>query len=327
MADRSAGLVMRHRLAWLAAAGLAGIFTSPWITAANGRLVTVARALMPWAGLTGAPLAVLAARHSRRGVAISGAVIAAATAAVCVPLLRRRPGPQADADATALSIMHANLLWTNHRARDVGPALRPLGVDVITFSEYTPRHARALHASALAEEYPHKIEIPAHRGSGIAMWSRYPLTPRATVRTKHHTVVADVHAPGRSLRVIVIHTQSPTVHHGDWLADLETLATITVDGPTVMTGDFNASWWHPEFRAVLGNTWRDAHVAVGRGLSCSWPTDQWHAIFRWHPPFVRLDHALVSDEVALLDVMDLDVPGSDHLGLVVTVAPAAGAMT
>ena len=154
------------------------------------------------------------------------------------------------------------------------------------------------------------------------MWSRYPLTPRSTIRTKHHTVVVDVHAPGRSLRVIVIHTQSPTVHHGDWLADLEKLATVTVDGPTVMTGDFNASWWHPEFRAVLGTTWRDAHVAVGRGLSCSWPTDQWHAIFRWHPPFVRLDHALVSDEVALLDVMDLDVPGSDHLGLVVTVAPA-----
>ena len=195
-------------------------------------------------------------------------------------------------------------------------------MDVITFSEYTPRHARALHASALAQDYPHKIEVPAHRGSGVAVWSRYPLTTHSTIRTKHHTVVVDVHAPGRSMRVIVIHTQSPTVHHGDWLADLEKLATVSADGPTVMTGDFNAGWWHPEFRAVLGTTWRDAHIAMGRGLSCSWPTDQWHAIFRWHPPFVRLDHALLSDQVALLDVIDLDVPGSDHMGLVVTVAPA-----
>ena len=65
------------------------------------------------------------------------------------------------------------------------------------------------------------------------------------------------------MRVIVIHTQSPTVHHGDWLADLEKLATVSADGPTVMTGDFNASWWHPEFRAVLGTTWRDAHIAMG----------------------------------------------------------------
>ena len=174
---------MRNRLAWLAAAGLAGIFTSPWITAANGRLVTVARALMPWAGLTGAPLAVLAARHGRRGVAISGAAIAAATAAVCVPLLRRRPGPQADADATALSIMHANLLWTNHRARDVGPALRPLEVDVITFSEYTPRHARALHASALADGLPAQ-----DRGPG-APWQRRrgvePLSAHASVDDPH----------------------------------------------------------------------------------------------------------------------------------------------
>ena len=55
----------------------------------------------------------------------------------------------------------------------------------------------------------------------------------------------------------------------------------------------------------------DGPVAPGRSTS--------------HPPFVRLDHALVNDGLAVLDVDDFDVPGSDHRGLVVTVQRAAPA--
>jgi endonuclease/exonuclease/phosphatase (EEP) superfamily protein YafD len=93
-----------------------------------------------------------------------------------------------------------------------------------------------------------------------------------------------------------------------------------------MTGDFNASWWNPEFRGVLRDGgWRDAHQVVGHGLSCSWPTEKWHAVFRLHPPFVRIDHALVNDGLVVLDAENFHVPGSDHLGLVVTVQRARSA--
>jgi endonuclease/exonuclease/phosphatase family metal-dependent hydrolase len=40
------------------------------------------------------------------------------------------------------------------------------------------------------------------------------------------------------------------------------------------------------------------------------------------PPFTRLDHALVNDELVVRDVRNVVVPGSDHLGLVVTVVAA-----
>ena len=139
-------------------------------------------------------------------------------------------------------------------------------------------------------------------------------------------MVAEVDAPGGVVRVVVIHTQSPVEHYREWLEDLASSPTLTPDGPTVMTGDFNASWWHPEMREVMRRGgWRDAHQVLGHGLSCSWPTDQWHPAFRWHPPFVRLDHALVNDGLVVLDVGDFDVPGSDHRGIVVTVQRARSA--
>lgn len=313
---------MRHRAARLATLGIgtcAAIATAPWITTAHGRVVTVARSLMPWAGLTAAPLAVVAWLTGRRRSAAVGIVVAAASAAMCAPLVRRPPAQPANPTG-ALSIVHANLLSVNRQVTQAGARLVGLGADVLTLSEYTPAHAMNLKTTELAVRYPHRIELVAPASTGTALWSRHPVSLRPTVDTTHHTLTADVHAPGGDLRVIVAHTQSPIAHHGDWLSDLARLAAVEPVGPAVMTGDFNASWWHPELRALL-TTWRDAHNAVGRGLSCSWPTERWNVVFHWHPPFVRLDHALVTRDLHVLAVRDLHVPGSDHLGLMVTVAP------
>jgi len=59
----------------------------------------------------------------------------------------------------------------------------------------------------------------------------------------------------------------------------------------------------------------EAHIAHGRGFSASWPTDQ------IVPAFVRLDHALTTAGLVSTDVADFEIPGSDHRGFVVTVAP------
>jgi endonuclease/exonuclease/phosphatase (EEP) superfamily protein YafD len=245
---------------------------------------------------------------------------------MAAPLVVPRRQPPADPTAQPLSIVHANLLYINRRVADVPAAISTLDPDVITFSELTATHAVRLRASPVAAGYPYRIELPARRGSGTGLWSRFPVTERVTTRTRHHTVVADVAAPGGTIRVIVVHTQSPIDHHHQWESDLDRLARLVVAEPAVMTGDFNAGWWHPEFRDLLRRGgWHDAHITVGRGLSCSWPTDQWHVMFRWHPPFVRLDHAMVNDGLVVLDTADFDVPGSDHRGLMVTVQRAARA--
>jgi len=65
---------------------------------------------------------------------------------------------------------------------------------------------------------------------------------------------------------------------------------------------------------LLDGHWRDAHEAVGRGLSTSWST------LGLVPSFVRLDHALVDHRLVVCDVADFTVTGSDHRGFVVTIA-------
>ncbi|MGI9052003.1 MAG: endonuclease/exonuclease/phosphatase family protein [Ilumatobacteraceae bacterium] len=297
----------------------AAIAASPWLRSAHGRLVTVTRSFMPWAGMTAAPLGLVAAFARRPRTAAAGLLVGAASAAMCWPLVRRRTAPIARR-SRSLSIVHVNLLSVNRHVVEVGDLLAALAADVVTFSEYTPHHATMLRTTGLITRCPHRLDLVGQSSTGTALWSRFPVTLRPTVHTTHHTVVADVEAPTGRIQVIVVHAQSPIAHHGDWLADLARLGDLRPTIPTVLTGDFNAGWWHPEFRALLASTWRDSHIARGRGLSCSWPTEKWHLLFRWHPPFTRLDHALVTADLDVIEVVDLAIPGSDHLGLRVTVA-------
>jgi endonuclease/exonuclease/phosphatase (EEP) superfamily protein YafD len=86
--------------------------------------------------------------------------------------------------------------------------------------------------------------------------------------------------------------------------------------PTLIVGDFNASYWHPAFRDLLRSGLSDAHTVHGKGFSASWPTG------KFFPAFVRLDHALTGNGLVSTSVQDFTVPGSDHRGFVVSVVPA-----
>jgi endonuclease/exonuclease/phosphatase (EEP) superfamily protein YafD len=304
-------------LGWAAIAGMGSVAALPWIGALRSRTAAVARATMPWATIPAVPVALAGARSGRRPMALAAAAVAAAGLAPSLRLVRPPLRRTRAMGRDPLSVVHANLQFDNIRISDVAAAIEPLGVDVVTFSEYTPHHARILRATRLATAYPHRIEMPAPLASGTALWSRHPVRWVSPPATRHHTIVGDVELGTGSIRVVVVHAQSPVGHHGQWYDDLSLLSELRSEQPAVMTGDFNAGWWHPEFRQIVRNGWRDVHVVVGRGLSPSWPVDH-----RLVPAFARLDHALINDGLTVDDVGDFPIPGSDHRGLVVTVSRA-----
>ena len=309
---------MTEGIGWFALTAIGVTTVLPWLRRVRGRLATVVRSLSPWAAIPAIPLAFLAARRDRRALAGTAGAVAVIAAASTVPLVRRRRQPRATARTDPLSIVHANLLFDNMRMADVARLLERLDADVLTFSEYTPHHAHVLREAPVAAAYPHRIEMPAALASGTALWSRYPVAPGDPPPTRHHTVVGDVAGPAGTVRIIVVHTQSPVAHHRQWSDDLSSLALVDSVRPAVMMGDFNAAWWHPEFRQLLATGWRDVHQILGRGLSASWP------VHRLVPPaFIRLDHALVNDGLIVEQVTDLDIPGSDHRGLLVSVRKAS----
>ncbi len=303
-------------LAWGAVAGMGGVS----LTQALGRTglppVYVAQALTPYVLAPSVPLAVGAAVRGERALAATAAGVAASLVWLTAPVVLHR-GPAAPAPgAPRVRVAHANAYFRNERPADAAAALLAADADVLAVTEESPELERALRDRGVHDRYPHERSTPSDRRNGVALYSRYPFAGSAVAPVGHQTGIDAVLQVGdRQLRVLVVHPLPGSSR--DQLRDLRAdLAAFTEAAagqalPTVVVGDFNASRWHPLFRRVLRHL-TDAHEAVGRGWSVSWPMGR-----RVVPPFVRLDHALFDTGLTALAAEDVDVPGSDHRGFVV----------
>jgi endonuclease/exonuclease/phosphatase (EEP) superfamily protein YafD len=304
-------------ISWLIVALVGVIALTQAFGWAGTRIVAVVQSLTPYLGLLLAPIGVVALVCRRFVLATTCAAIGFGVLLLAAPLAFPDGQPSPAAGATGLRVAAANLLYENDRVDDVAVVLADLAPDVIVFSEYTAEHQRALLDSPLADQYPYRVDRPGRRASGIAVWSSVPVAggERSDTYTPSLDVVVD--SPDGDIRIVAMHMPTPINSFENWRRDLQTAEQIgrNANGPTMVVGDLNSSFWHPDFRALLDAGFVDAHNANGRGFSASWPTD------KLVPAFVRLDHALTIGGLVSTEVDDFEIPGSDHTGFVVSVSP------
>lgn len=311
----------RWLIAWIIV-GFVGVLT---LTQAFGwagtRTVAIVQSLTPYMGLALVPVVLVALWRGHLRLATVGAAIGFGMLVMAAPLAF--PDGQADplAGADGLRVASMNLLYGNERIEDVAAVVQELAPDVIVFSEYTADHQAALQHHPLARSYPYRIDRSGQYSGGVALWSRYSVAVDEFPDTYNYSLDVTVAGVDGDTRIVAMHVPTPLMSFVDWRRDLDIAAQFGRDatGPTMVIGDLNSSYWHPDFRRLLDSGFVDAHIANDRGFSTSWPTD------RFFPPFVRLDHALVAGGLVATDVVDVEIPGSDHRGFVVTVVPAAPA--
>ena len=77
-------------------------------------------------------------------------------------------------------------------------------------------------------------------------------------------------------------------------------------------GDFNSTWDHPRFRALLGDRFVDAGEQAGEGYHFTYPGNS------KIPPVIEIDHIIHDKGVTVADLETVTVPGSDHRALLAT---------
>jgi len=303
---------------WIVVAVVGAITLTQAFGWAGTSLVAVAQTLTPYLFLVLVPIVLVALWRRRLILGAVAAAVGAGIALLGVPLVLPAEPDRAAPESAGLRIAAANLWYQNGDVADVAGALGELHADVLVLSEYTPAHQVVLHASPLAAEFPHRIDRRAPGGAGIAVWSRRPVEVGDPIDTHHSSIDLTVDGPDGEVRLVAVHMPTPIDDFDAWRRDLRTAADIgrSASEPTLLIGDLNASFWHPDFRDLLDAGFVDANAAAGSGFSTSWPMN------RIVPPFVRLDHALTAGGLVPTDVGDFEVPGSDHRGVIVTVAPA-----
>src|SRR5262249_53421184 len=166
-----------------------------------------------------------------------------------------------------LRVMTINQLYTNRRVADLIRAIRAQDADIVAIQELSQTVAVATRQE-LNGIYPYQFLIPGDGYYGLGILSRYPLRETAyNAKTVGQRMVVDV--DGAAITLINVHLYAPQITTRrlrqfrpvklvfDYSTSLRArefprlLSEIdAVDGPLIVTGDFNTSDREPPY-AVL----------------------------------------------------------------------------
>lgn len=248
--------------------------------------------------------------------------------------------PPAGADTATYRLMNRNLFGLNYNMERVAEAIRREDPDIITLQEYFSEQREGLHDRLIAD-YPYYAECTGGRRAAIALYARLPFEIAETSFCPDNIALNDNRiawlvaefnsGSGPAFTVMTTHlnwpiqisplldTSMPVIDRIGAMSarkanEYDELrgALSGLEGPLLLTGDFNATPWSYELR----------HFATETGLE-----RQTHNLFTYPArffvrgwrntiPFLPLDHLLTRNGVAVHQIQTTDPAGSDHRALV-----------
>lgn len=267
--------------------------------------------------LVGAVAFAVMRRWSGVGVAV---VVVAAAVWTRAPLYVSSSGDEA---GRTVMVMQANLLFDGADPRALVDQVRARNIAVLTVNELTPAAVDELGRAGLDQVLPHRYLSPGRTASGTGIWSSYPLSETIEYDgfvLNQLSATASIPETG-PVTVYAFHPVPPVFDTQAWADELTRLREILERSPSgrpvIVGGDFNATYDHAQYRAMLSGRFADAAEQAGAGHLVTYPTDK-----RW-PPLVGIDHILVAGGRAVA-VETVDLPGADHRALVAQVRLDSG---
>ncbi|MEE3849407.1 endonuclease/exonuclease/phosphatase family protein [Gordonia sp. LSe1-13] len=261
---------------------------------------------------------------------VARAWVSAAVAAVVVAvgLGSQAPlyaGVDEQVSPSDLTVMQANIFLGEADAASLVARVREADVDVLTVIELTPESTAALERAGLREVLPFAFVNPRDGGSGAGIYARASLTDgRVLERMRHSNLHARLSIPGREpLSVYALHPLPPYPEPSwRWDAELRELRSVLSadQDPLVIGADFNSTYDHRPFRALLSGAdaddspeLTDAAEHLGSGIVPTYPAD------RPYPAVLALDRVLTRNGPTPTSLRRFEIAGSDHHGVIATV--------
>ncbi len=239
-------------------------------------------------------------------------VLLASAVAITIPwLIALRQVPCAPAPvptAAAFAVASFNCYDLNPNRAAMVMAVADVEADIIALQEVSNSDEQHLIERFPYRAWPH--------GDGLyqtALVSRYPiLTWHLHAFHGYACVEALIATPTGAVRVLAAHVQSPRsgASRANQLSQLQQIAALaaSTSGALILLADCNATPADPVWRQLC-------HGAGLQRPPWGWPAT-WPA---WLGPFgLAIDHVLVRG-VALGPLRTLEIPGSDHRGIIAVV--------
>lgn len=254
----------------------------------------------------------LAAVHAWRfaGVALVVSLVGFAGLAVAFPY---RDNKASVGETPAITAIQLNLSFRNSAPEAVAAFIRREHADVVTLQEVTRKTGRVMEL--LKEDYPFQVLCDFSNVGGVAVLSRLPRAPGVSQGCVEGQGMAwlRVMAGGRPISVASLHLHWPyPFRQGAQIGQLENHLR-DIPRPVILAGDFNsAPWSHAVDRIAVATD-----TAIAGGLRLSFDI----RFNGWTPPIAMpIDHILLPDGIAPLEVRLGPGPGSDHRSVIARLA-------
>jgi len=263
-------------------------------------------------------LGIAVRRHPRLAVAL--ALLASWQTASVFRYARSNPCATDEHASVRLKVLMANVLIDNDRYDDLARLIRRERPDIVGLVEFT--HEWQAGLADVRAEFATAAEYPAG-ASGMALWFRKPpetVDPATRLRPNDRPFLhAAFEFAGRRCQMWLLHPRQPLDPVARCAGNPELTALgrsiAETEGSRIVMGDMNTSDGSANFAAFVRATGlRDSRYGFGR--QGSFPT--------FSPYRIAIDHAFVSDDLAVVDRRLGPSIGSDHYPLVFELAPASG---
>jgi endonuclease/exonuclease/phosphatase (EEP) superfamily protein YafD len=252
------------------------------------------------------------------------AIVAAQVAFVAPEFLAATPVPVWSRDAPKVRLFDANVDKSLTFETGWVRAIEQDRADVVTLEEFTPPAMQDIVVTGVLRNYPYRCVAPTYGATGFLIASRLRLTGCRVLtvpwngQETPYMVEATLWTPAGPVDLRVVHTLAPfPAYWREWssaLAAIDGSVDAHSDSHVLMVGDFNATWGNKGFVALVHSGLTDGAAARGKAIDMTWPNG---AVV---PPFVRIDHVLTGDGLAVTGIAARPGFGTDHRYLVATVA-------
>jgi endonuclease/exonuclease/phosphatase (EEP) superfamily protein YafD len=267
-------------------------------------------------------VALVATVFRRRLWPFAVGLLAVAVAGVAVVAPRLVADPPPPAGAPTLTVLAFNVYEGRATPAALADVVRTERPDLVSLPEAGVRFRDRI--APLVTPLGYRVRSSTGRGvadvSGVTVLVADSLGPvTITVGTPMEIPYLEV-TGGRlgSLRFAAVHPRSPLPGRLDvWATDLSRLQTWCAgSGPAIVAGDLNATYDHSVLRSAAQGC-RDAAEQRGQGLTPTWGP--------WGPTIgPQIDHVLTTPGIEAESVRFLDLPRSDHRGVLARLALPAG---
>lgn len=285
----------------------------------------------PWLVIPAGAGLLLAVVGRRRWLIWMTAALTAVQLFWLFPLDHGRSIPDAGAQTVQLTAMNINSEYGQADAAEIVRLVRENGVTLLTVQEHSRALEDRLAAAGLSALLPNRVSDPTDDAAGSAVYSAHRIEAVGVVPdTPFQMPIVRVTVEGTGapavLEVANVHALPPVdVRIGQWRSDLAAVARLAAQpGNRLLIGDFNATYDHAEFRALLdrgpdGRKMVDVATAAGMRLVPTWP------MAGPRLPGIAIDHLVTSPGITGSGYAVHRVPGTDHAAVLATLSvPAAG---